>query len=157
MTGEVKICADGSFLPCSKIIWCQRHGALLMVRSTFFLAAIVASTTVVAFENSKPVHEEPVTISVSGKDGRSSVQGNNRIITRNPLSTTEPAEKLNVVAGEFASVVPISCCKAELLLEFQRGEYRKQVLVAWDKETFVDGKDGAETFVAVVARKLTGG
>lgn len=118
------------------------------------LSALVMSSVTLAAENCKPIHEAPVTVSVSGKSGTSSVTANEIPVYGNALAPTQPAEKLNFVAGSFAfSVLPASSCQDGLLLEFQNSQAKKQALVAWDREITVDGMAGSESYVNVTARK----
>jgi len=115
---------------------------------------LVASVSAFAAENCKPIHESPVTVSVSGKNGKLSVVANDMTLKGNALSPKQPAEQLNFVAGSFAfSLIPISSCQDGLLVEFQNVQTKRQSLVAWGREVAIDGKSGSESYVIVTAHK----
>jgi len=123
------------------------------MRYIALLPILVSSVPIFAAENCKPIHEAPVTISVSGKSGKASIAANEMVVRGNALSPKQPAEQLNFVAGSFTfSLIPVSSCQDGLLLEFQGHQAKKQSLVAWNREVVVDGKAGSEDYVSVTAR-----
>lgn len=119
------------------------------------LSALAVSSVTLAAENCAAIHEAPITVSVAGKNGPSSVTASEIPVYGNALSPKQPAEKLNFAAGLFAfDVLPVSSCKDGLLLEFQKDQVKKQTLVAWDQEVTVYGKAGSESYVNITARKV---
>lgn len=124
------------------------------MRYIVLLPILAASVSTFAAENCKPIHDAPVSISVSGKSGKSSIAANEMLVKGNALSPKQPAEQLNFVAGSFTfSIIPVSSCQDGLLLEFQGSQAKKQSLVAWDREVVVDGKAGSENYVSVTAHR----
>ena len=116
------------------------------------LAVLAASVSTFAAENCKPIYEVPVTISVSGKSGASSLSATEMKVNGNALSPKQPAEQLNFVAGSFKfALVPVSSCQDGLQIEFQNTQGKKQSLVPWDREVVVDGKVGSENYVVMTA------
>lgn len=118
------------------------------------LPVLAASISAFSAQNCKPIYEAPITVSVFGKSGRSSVSAIGKKVNGNALSPKQPAEQLNFVAGSFEfALVPISSCQDGLQIEFQNTQGKKQLLVEWDREVVIDGKAGSESYVVVTAHR----
>lgn len=118
------------------------------------LPVLAASISAYSSENCKPLHEAPVTISVSGKSGSSFLSQTEMKVNGNALSPKQPADQLNFVAGSFKfALIPTSSCQDGLQIEFQNTQGKKQLLVAWDREVVIDGKAGSESYVIVTAHR----